>query len=275
VNGKQVRFRKIAVVMRLFLGAHGIGAVRGLIPKAGFLRNAATGFDDADVALDFVFEGLGKIAERVEIFYFDLGAELLRAAAANADVGVAAQRAFLHVDVADAGVEKNLAQRGEVRVGFIWRAHVRFGNDFTERSAAAVEIHVGFYVGVRKAVVERFAGVFLEMQPGDPDAFFFAVDFDFEPAAGGQRQFELRDLIALGQIGIKIIFAGEAGVLVNGAVDGERGAHGHFDRALVENRESAGQAEANRADVGIGRIAETRGTAAENFRFGGELDVDF
>ena len=49
----------------------------GLIPEARFLRDAAAGFEHADVALDFVFERFLQVAEGIEIFYFDLGAELL------------------------------------------------------------------------------------------------------------------------------------------------------------------------------------------------------
>jgi hypothetical protein len=82
------------------------------------------------VALDFVLESFLEITKRVEVFYLDLGAEFFCAAQADADVGVATERAFLHVDVADAGVEKYLAERGEVGVGLIGRAHVRFGDDF-------------------------------------------------------------------------------------------------------------------------------------------------
>jgi len=40
-----------------------------------------------------------------------------------------------------------------------------------------------------KAVVKGFAGIFFEMEARDADALFFTVDFDFEPAAGGQGQF--------------------------------------------------------------------------------------
>ena len=43
----------------------------------------------------------------------------------------------------------------------------------------------------------------------------------------------------------------------------------------VEHRQRAGQAQADRADVGVGRRAEAGGAAAENLGGGGELDVHF
>src|SRR5690242_20291384 len=56
VNGKKIRLREIAIVVSFFLGAHGDGVAFGLIPEARFLREAASGLEHADVALDFVFK---------------------------------------------------------------------------------------------------------------------------------------------------------------------------------------------------------------------------
>ncbi len=143
VHGQQVRLREIAVVVRFFLRSHGIRAARGLIPEARLLRNAPAALEDVDVTLDFVLQRLLQKAEGIEVFYFDLGAEFAGAARAHADVGVAAQRAFFHVAVADAGVQQDLAQRGQIRVSLFGRAHIRLGHDFAQRRAAAVVIDVG------------------------------------------------------------------------------------------------------------------------------------
>ncbi len=64
-------------------------------------------------------------------------------------------------------------------------------------------------------------------------------------------------------------------MIVDGAIQCKRGAHSHFDGALVEDGQSAWQAEADRADIGVWRVAEAGGTTAEDFRPGEELDVDF
>jgi hypothetical protein len=85
----------------------------------------------------------------------------------------------------------------------------------------------------------------------------------------------LRNLVSLGKVGIEIIFAGETRTLVHGAVQGERGAHGHFDRALVEHGKRAGETEAHRTDIAVWRIAEARRAATEDFGFAEQLDMDF
>src|SRR5437016_4095232 len=87
------------------------------------------------------------------------------------------------------------------------------------------------------------------METRDADALCGAGDFDVEPAASRDREFVLGDLVALGKVGIEIVFAGEARTLVHGAIQGDRGAHGHFDRAFVQDGKRAGETEAHRTDV--------------------------
>ncbi len=167
-----------------------------------------------------------------------------------------------------------MAKRGEVSVGLVGRAHVRFGNDFAEGRTAAIEVHVSFVRGLRQAVVEGLAGVFLEMEARDADAFCFAAVFNFKPAAGSEGEFVLGNLVALGKIGVEVIFAGEAGMLVDRAIQRQRRAYAHFDGAPVEDRQRARESEADGTRIGVGLIAKTRGTSAEDFGFGQKLGVD-
>ncbi len=104
--------------------------------------------------------------------------------------------------------------------------------------------------------MQRLAGVLFKMKTSDADALRPAVVFDFDPTAGGQGQFELRDLVALGEVGIEIIFAGKAGMLVNGAVECQGRAHAQFHGALIEDGQSARKAKANGTGIGVGRIAK-------------------
>ena len=64
----------------------------------------------------------------------------LAAGGAERDVGVAAQRALLHVHVADAELAQRRAQQPQPLPGLLGRAQVRLGDDLDQRRAAAVEV---------------------------------------------------------------------------------------------------------------------------------------
>ncbi len=155
------------------------------------------------------------------------------------------------------------------------RAQVRLGNNFGERRAAAVVVHVAFFRGVRKSFVQIFRGVIFKMQSRDADALGLAVVLDFKPAARGQRQFVHRNLVALGQVRIKIIFSCEARKFLHVQMQRQRCADAQLNRALVQHGQSAGQAEAYRTRVRIRRIAKARRARTERLGQCLELHVDF
>src|SRR6516165_2406514 len=127
---------------------------------------------------------------------------------------------------------------------------------------------------MREAIVERLAGVLFEVQPCDSDALGFSVVLDLHRAAGGKGEFVLRNLVALGQIGVEVVFPGKTRMLVNGTIQRQGGAHAHLDRAFVQNWQRSGQAETDRANIGVWRVAEARRAAAEDFTLGQQFGRD-
>src|SRR3974377_1094893 len=113
------------------------------------------------------------------------------------------------------------------------------------------------------------------MKSGDTDAFGAATVFDFNPATRCERQFELRNLVAFGKIGIKIVLAGKTGVFVDGAVEGQSGTHAQFHDALIQDWQSTGQPQTYWTNVGIWCIAKAIGATAKNLGLGKELRVNF
>ena len=115
------------------------------------------------------------------------------------------------------------------------------------------------------------ARVFLEMRAPDPDALAVRQR---EPAVDRQRQVVLRDLVALGKVGVHVVLAVELGVLGRLAVEREAGSDRELDGPPVWHRQRAREAEADRANERVGRRAEPlRFAAAEHLRLGLELDV--
>jgi hypothetical protein len=160
-------------------------------------------------------------------------------------------------------------------VGFIGAAHVRLADDFDQRGAGTVEIDIGVFVGVLETVVDALAGVVFHVDARNADAFLHAVDFNVDPAMLGYRLIVLRNLVALGKIRVEIILTGEDGSRIHAAIQGQAGLNRQFDGLPAQHGKGSRQPQTDRADVGIGRSAETGRAATEDLGVGGELDVNF
>ena len=81
-------------------------------------------------------------------------------------------------------------------------------------------------------VVQAFAGILLEMQPGDADLAGRAIGHvEHDPAMPDHRLQILRDLIAGRQVGIEIILAVEHALKIDLGLEAEPG----LDRLLDAN----------------------------------------
>jgi len=118
--------------------------------------------------------------------------------------------------------------------------------------------------------------VLFHVQACDTDALDRAGGRGYiDPSMLGDGLVELRDLVALGQVGIEVVLARENGALAYLAVDTERGQCGEVDGLRIEHRQRAGQPQTDRTDIGVRRRAEVIGTAAEGLGDGQQLHVDF
>jgi hypothetical protein len=123
--------------------------------------------------------------------------------------------------------------------------------------------------------VQALAGVFFEVQAGDADSLADPVRLDVDPAKLGQRLVVLRNLVALGQVGIEVIFPRENRGLIDSAIQRHRRQRGELHGFLVQHGQSPRQSQAHRANVRIRRIAKPRRAGAENLGHRQQLDVHF
>ena len=95
----QVRLREIAVIVCLFLAAHGQGDTAGGVEQPRFLHHAAAAVQHVTLALHLVGDGLLDVAKRIEVLDLGSRAQGVGTHRAQGDVGIAAQAAFFHVAV--------------------------------------------------------------------------------------------------------------------------------------------------------------------------------
>ena len=134
--------------------------------------------------------------------------ELIRARRADRDVPVDAQAPLLHVHVGDAELADRGAEELRPLPGLGGGADVGLGDDLDQRRTAAVEVHergAGAVDPAGLADVGQLGRVLLQVGAMDADVAELAVDRN--------RLVVLADLVALRQVGIEVVLAGELGAL--------------------------------------------------------------
>ena len=119
--------------------------------------------------------------------------------------------------------------------------------------------------------VGGLAGVLLHVGPLDTDAF---ARRQLQPTVDIDRLVVLRDLIVLGHVGIEVVLAMEYRRF-HRAVQRLTNGHCVLDGLVIEHRQRTGQAEADRAHVGVGLVAESIAAAAEQLGRRSELAMHF
>jgi len=106
-------------------------------------------------------------------------------------------------------------------------------------------------------VVQRLPRVLLEMQPLDPHRDGLPIrQINDDLALAHERRFVLADLIALRQIGIKVVLAIEHGFEIDARLEPEAGAHCLLDALLVDDRQHARHGGIDERHLRIGFAAE-------------------
>ena len=123
--------------------------------------------------------------------------------------------------------------------------------------------------------MQALAGIFFQVRAGDADALDGTVfQGDVEEALADDGVVHLAGLVALRQVRVEVVLAGEDVTLGDLGVDGQAELAGHAHGFGVEHRQGAGHAEVDQAGLGIGLGAEGGGAGRENLRLSAELSVD-
>ena len=250
---RYVGLQEVAVVhVRLFLpGGH--GDAPPLVPVARLLLYGYAAAEEAALPRDLKAQSLFQVVERPDVLYLYLWA------AADRDVPVG-PHGPLEGRVGRAQVLDRVGQHAEEPPGLPRAVHVRLGHDLDEGGAGPVVVDERRARSSRALAVHDAAGVLLELDAAHADDGALPyVDAPPAPAdAARPVRVELRYLVVLWQVGVKVVLAEERDA--PGGRAAERGGHhdGPLDGAAVEARQRAGQAHAHGAHVRVGLLSAVR-----------------
>src|SRR5688572_26148332 len=121
--------------------------------------------------------------------------------------------------------------------------------------------------------MERLACVLFHMDALYTDFLVSSVNEDLDETMLRQRPVVLRNLVAFGEVGIKVVLAGPLRFRVDLAVQAQRSLKRHRDGHAIQNRQRPRQTKAYRARVKVRRFTELRRTGAEELRIREQLCV--
>ena len=123
--------------------------------------------------------------------------------------------------------------------------------------------------------MQGLAGVLLQMQPLDPHLEGRAVvALHHQHPLADDRVLELADLIALGQIGIEIVLAVEAGHQIDLGPESKARPDRLLDAETVDHRQHPRKTRIHEADLLVRGRTEADACAGEQLGLGGDLRMD-
>ena len=195
-------------------------------------------------------DGAFHKAERVDVFQLGARTQGVAAGRTHGHVGVAAKRAFLQVAIANAQVRDQRVHLAHIGHGFNRAAHVRLTHHFNQWRASAIQVY-GAVPWVQ--VVNGLAGVFFQVCTSQPnDLLTGLTGKNGDPATDHNGVIQLGNLIAFGQVGVKIILARKHGFTADLGPHGQTKAHRVTDGFFVHHRQGARQGRVQPADLAVG-----------------------
>ena len=107
------------------------------------------------------------------------------------------------------------------------------------------------------------------------DACAAVLQQDLEAAAADDGGLELADLVALGQVRVKVVLAVEHRAPADVGADAQAEHHRVAHDLLIQYRQRARHGQVDRAGLGVGLGAEGGGRAGKYLGTGGQLQVYF
>ena len=197
--------------------------------------------------------------ERVDVLQLGLDAKLIGSGAADRDVRLCAQLAFLHIGLRRADRAQQRTKLHGVVARLVGGAEVWFAHDLHQGHASAIEVDERLPRPVQLvASMDELARVLFQVHAANAHL----ARPDLQEAIDAHGQVVLADLVALGQVRIHVVLAVELGVPRDLAVESQGGLEACLDGGAVRHRQNTGQAQAHLAHVCVRRCVQRSHPAA-------------
>ena len=245
------------------------------VPAARFLDDGFALSRGASLPLRLIAQRAVYGAEAVHILDFNLSPKFVRASGPDADIGVAAKVALLHIRAADADVAQYGLELRQVAARLVGATHIRLADNLHQRRAGAIDVQQAVRLAEIVAAVEKLSDVLFQMHASYANSLAALVGVYGEAAAKRERLVVLRNLVAFHQVGIGVILAIELGERGYIAAERKPCADNILHRLAVYHGHRAGHPHAHRAHRRVGRrVLIRRAARAKHLAFGQQLRMN-
>ncbi len=174
---RQIRLRKVAVVLGVLLRALRHGYAPRVVPAEGLLHDSATRLQNINLSPNLVFQRLGNHADTVQVLDLRARAQHLTAPGSHRDIGLDSEGAGLHVTRRNPDPSQNLPNPRRVLAGLLRGVNIRLAHNLDQRHTGAVEINQAIAIYMR-----QLGRVFLKVHPPHADSARCPMHLDLQPA---------------------------------------------------------------------------------------------
>ncbi len=232
-----------------------------IIPAAGFLDDRFFGLQKFNLPFPLSFDRPRNGLKGIQVFHLCPGPESIASHFPHGKVHIRAHRTLLQLTVGCPQILDDLAQLFQICNDFLRGTHVRLRYDLHKRHAASVVIYKRSIIPV---VMDQFSGILLHVHLMNAHNFLCISRLNFYKSVSCNGKIQLRNLVVLGIVRIKVILPVKLAYSCDLTVGGKADRHGIFHHLFIQDRKGTRHPGAYRAGMGIRRCSECSAASAEN-----------
>ena len=241
-----------------------------IVPSSCLLYNSSSFFQKLDLTFSLSFDRSRNGLKGVQVLHLCSCSEGLTSHLTDGKVDIGTHGALLELTVRNSKILHGAAELFQICDNLLGASHIRLGYNLDQRYPASVVINQG---AVLPLIMDQLTGILLHMHLMDTYGLFACGSLDLNSSVIADRQIQLRDLVVLGVIRVKIVLTVKLTVLMDMTVCRKTCLDGKLYHFFVEDRKRARHTGADRAGMCIWCASEFCGASAEDLCFCGKLHM--
>ena len=247
-----------------------MGRLFVIVPSSCLLDNGSAFFQKLDLTFSLTLDCSRNGLEGVQVLHLCSCSEGLASHLTDRKVDISTHGSLLELAVRNSQILHGAAELFQICDNLLRASHIRLGYDLDQRYSASVIVNKR---AVFPLIMDQLTGILLHMHLMDTYGLFACGSLDLNSSVIADRQIQLRYLVVLGVIRIKIVLTVKLTVLMDMTVCRKTCLDSKLYHFFVEDRKRSRHTGADRAGMCIRCASEFCGASAKDLCFCGKLHM--